>query len=90
MFSMVPLIKKKITGQVSGMVGAYGNIGGVIFLTILGFVTSSIFFMVIGSTAFLCFVAAIFLEEPSERECVYDSKEIKQKITVSTVRKGFD
>ncbi|WP_066367254.1 nitrate/nitrite transporter [Neobacillus fumarioli] len=89
-FSKVPLIKKKITGQVSGMVGADGNIGGVIFLTILGFVTSSIFFMVIGSTAFLCFVAAIFLEEPSERECVYDPKEIKQKITVSTVRKGFD
>jgi NNP family nitrate/nitrite transporter-like MFS transporter len=63
-FSFVPLIKKRITGQVSGMVGAFGNIGGTAFLTVLSFVSPSLFFRVIGIVAIACFAAAIFLKEP--------------------------
>ncbi len=33
-FGMVPLIKREITGQIAGSVGAYGNVGGVVYLTI--------------------------------------------------------
>ena len=32
-FGMVPLIKREITGQIAGSVGAYGNVGGVVYLT---------------------------------------------------------
>jgi NNP family nitrate/nitrite transporter-like MFS transporter len=78
-FSIVPLIKKRITGQVSGMVGAFGNIGGVAFLTVLSFVSPSIFFRVIGIVAIACFAAAIFLKEPvlQESRPIAGQKEIK-------------
>ena len=33
-FAMVPLVKKRVTGQIAGMVGAYGNVGAVAYLTI--------------------------------------------------------
>jgi NNP family nitrate/nitrite transporter-like MFS transporter len=46
------------------MVGAYGNVGGVFFLTVLSFLTPSEFFMVIGATAFLVLLAVQFIEEP--------------------------
>jgi NNP family nitrate/nitrite transporter-like MFS transporter len=67
-FSIVPLVRKRITGQVSGMVGAYGNIGGVTFLTILSFVSPSLFFRIIGIVALACFVGAFFLKEPALSE----------------------
>jgi NNP family nitrate/nitrite transporter-like MFS transporter len=78
-FSFVPLIKKQITGQVSGMVGAFGNIGGVAFLTVLSFVSPSIFFRVIGIVAIACFTAAIFLKEPvlQETRPILEEREIK-------------
>ncbi|MEL6554444.1 MAG: MFS transporter [Cyanobacteria bacterium J06621_11] len=34
-FAMVPLVKRRITGQVAGNVGAYGNVGAVAYLTTL-------------------------------------------------------
>ncbi|NCG16336.1 MAG: MFS transporter, partial [Synechococcales cyanobacterium H12SWP_bin.12] len=33
-FAMVPLVKRRVTGQVAGLVGAYGNVGAVTYLTI--------------------------------------------------------
>lgn len=63
-FAMVPLIKRRMTGQIAGMVGAYGNVGGVLFLTVLSFLTPSEFFMVIGATAFLVLLAVQFIDEP--------------------------
>jgi NNP family nitrate/nitrite transporter-like MFS transporter len=63
-FAMVPLIKRRMTGQIAGMVGAYGNVGGVFFLTVLSFLTPSEFFMVIGATAFLVLLAVQFIDEP--------------------------
>ena len=63
-FAMVPLIKRRMTGQIAGMVGAYGNVGGVLFLTVLSFVSPSIFFMVIGGGALVVLIAVQFIEEP--------------------------
>ena len=64
-FAMVPLIKRRMTGQIAGMTGAYGNIGGVTFLTILSFVSFSAFFMVIaGVSVIVGIMVVLFLEEP--------------------------
>ncbi|MGR9052984.1 MAG: NarK family nitrate/nitrite MFS transporter [Gammaproteobacteria bacterium] len=63
-FAMVPLIKRRMTGQIAGMVGAYGNVGAVLFLTVLSFVSPSVFFMVIAGGALFVLVAVQFIEEP--------------------------
>ncbi len=63
-FAMVPLIKRRMTGQIAGMVGAYGNVGAVLFLTVLSFVSPSVFFMVIAGGAIFVLIAVQFIEEP--------------------------
>ncbi len=64
-YAMVPLIQRRMTGQFAGMVGAFGNVGGLIFLTVLSFVSSDIFFMTISATAvFVLICVVIFLDEP--------------------------
>ena len=63
-FAMVPLIKRRMTGQIAGMVGAYGNVGAVLFLTVLSFVSPSAFFMVIASAALGVLIAVQFIDEP--------------------------
>ena len=63
-FAMVPLIQRRMTGQIAGMAGAYGNVGGVTFLTIFTFVNPSTFFYVIAASSILGFIASYFLQEP--------------------------
>ncbi|NOZ37905.1 MAG: NarK family nitrate/nitrite MFS transporter [Gammaproteobacteria bacterium] len=64
-FAMVPLVKRRLTGQVAGMAGAYGNVGAVAFLTVLSFVSTQTFFLVIAGTAVITVAAvALLLEEP--------------------------
>jgi len=67
-FAIVPLIKRRLTGQIAGMTGAYGNVGAVTFLTVLSFVSSEIFFLVIAGAAAFVFLATVFiLKEPSNK-----------------------
>ncbi|HBO96056.1 MAG TPA: MFS transporter, partial [Gammaproteobacteria bacterium] len=63
-FAMVPLVQRRMTGQIAGMAGAYGNVGAVTFLTVLSFVDASTFFMVIAGCAGLVFLLVQFIEEP--------------------------
>jgi NNP family nitrate/nitrite transporter-like MFS transporter len=63
-FAIVPLIKRRMTGQIAGMTGAYGNVGGVTFLTVYSFVDVHTFFMVISATAAAVLVFVQFLKEP--------------------------
>lgn len=63
-FAIVPLVKRRMTGQIAGMAGAYGNVGAVTFLTIYSFVDASTFFLVIGICALGIFGIVQFLEEP--------------------------
>ncbi|WP_411992922.1 NarK family nitrate/nitrite MFS transporter [Agarivorans sp. DSG3-1] len=63
-FAAVPLIKRRLTGQIAGMTGAYGNVGAVFYLTVLSLVSYQTFFYVIGATAVLGFFALLLLEEP--------------------------
>ncbi len=64
-FATVPLIKRRMTGQIAGMTGAYGNVGAVTYLTVLSFVDYQTFFYVIAATAVVGFIALAFMEEPS-------------------------
>jgi len=64
-FAVVPLIKRRLTGQIAGMTGAYGNVGAVVYLTVLSFVDYSTFFLVIAATAVVGFVTLLFMEEPA-------------------------
>jgi NNP family nitrate/nitrite transporter-like MFS transporter len=63
-FATVPLIKRRLTGQIAGMTGAYGNVGAVVYLLVLTFVDYATFFMVIAGTAFVGFVTLFFMAEP--------------------------
>ncbi len=65
-FAMVPLIQRRMTGQIAGMSGAYGNVGGVIFLTVLSFVSSQTFFLFIAvCAAFVLGFMLVFMREPA-------------------------
>lgn len=63
-FAIIPLVKRRMTGQIAGMAGAYGNVGAVTYLTVLSFVDYSTFFMVIGLSALVIFCFCWFLDEP--------------------------
>ena len=64
-FAMAPLIQRRMTGQIAGMVGAYGNVGGLVFLTVLSFVSPQVFFMVIGGAALVVLaLITLLLAEP--------------------------
>ena len=63
-FAVVPLVQRRMTGQIAGMAGAYGNVGGVAFLTVLSFVDYSLFFLVIAGSAALALGTLFYLDEP--------------------------
>ncbi len=63
-FAAVPLIKRRLTGQIAGMTGAYGNVGAVVYLTVLSLVSYQEFFLVIAATAVVGFIALLFMQEP--------------------------
>ncbi len=63
-FAAVPLIKRRLTGQIAGMTGAYGNVGAVVYLTVLSMVSYQSFFLVIAATAVIGFITLLFMEEP--------------------------
>jgi len=63
-FAVVPLIKRRLTGQIAGMVGAYGNIGAVLFLTVFSLVSAHVFFMVIAGGIAFAALCAMLLDEP--------------------------
>jgi MFS transporter, NNP family, nitrate/nitrite transporter len=64
-FGIIPSIKRRLTGQISGMAGAYGNVGAVFYLFVFTFVTPSQFFFIIAAGAFLSWLVCFFwLKEP--------------------------
>ncbi len=63
-FATVPLIKRRLTGQIAGMTGAYGNVGAVSYLTVLTFVSYQMFFFIIAMSALVGLACLVFLQEP--------------------------
>jgi len=65
-YAMVPLIKRRMTGQIAGMAGAFGNVGAVIFLTVNSLTSYDHFFMFIGLVCSAVLVLiVVFLDEPA-------------------------
>jgi MFS transporter, NNP family, nitrate/nitrite transporter len=81
-YSIVPLIQRRMTGQIAGMAGAYGNVGGVLFLTVLSFVSPSVFFVAIAGVSALAFIAACFIDEPRGFMVEVDEQGNEQRIAV--------
>jgi MFS transporter, NNP family, nitrate/nitrite transporter len=63
-YAIVPLVKRRVSGQIAGMAGAYGNIGAICFLTVYLFVSPTAFFVVIAGASVLASVACFWLPEP--------------------------
>ncbi len=64
-FAIIPMVKRRLTGQISGMAGSYGNVGAVFYLTVLTMVPANTFFFIIaGGAAFSLVFCVIFLKEP--------------------------
>jgi NNP family nitrate/nitrite transporter-like MFS transporter len=64
-FALVPVVKRRITGNVAGYAGAYGNVGAVVFTSAYVTMTDSEFFLMLGATAAAVFVFCFFfMKEP--------------------------
>lgn len=64
-FGIIPSIKRRLTGQISGMAGAYGNVGAVFYLFIFTFVDTNLFFFIIAGGALASWlVCFVWLKEP--------------------------
>ena len=65
-FSVVPLVKRRLTGQIAGITGAYGNVGAVFFLTMLSFLSTQVFFYIMAISALIAVVIIfVVMEEPA-------------------------
>lgn len=68
-YAIVPLVKPRITGQIAGNVGAYGNVGAVVYLTVYsllpqGVAGDKLFFQMLGCVALIvAFLNAFTLKE---------------------------
>ncbi|MCP3997625.1 MAG: MFS transporter [bacterium] len=66
-FAIIPMINRRMTGQIAGMAGAYGNVGAVIYLVIFSLVDSKTFFFILATGAAISFVVTfLMLEEPKD------------------------
>ena len=63
-FAFVPLVRRAITGEVAGIVGAYGNAGAIIFLIVFTFLSATAFFLILGVCCLLLLGLIFYLDEP--------------------------
>lgn len=69
-YAIVPLVKRRVTGQIAGNVGAYGNVGAVAYLTLFsllpeGDAGNTIFFQTLGvASLIVAFLCWFILREP--------------------------
>ncbi len=64
-YAIVPLVKKRVSGQVAGLAGASGNVGAVVFLTANILVSTQVFFLLIAAAAVVALIANRWLVEPA-------------------------
>lgn len=70
-YAIVPLVKPRITGQIAGNVGAYGNVGAVVYLTVYSLLPAGVagdrlFFQMLGCVALVvAFINGFTLKETS-------------------------
>ncbi len=90
-YGIVPLIKKESTGQIAGNVGAYGNFGGVVYLTIFSLTNAQTLFAVMGISAMICAsLCAFFLQEPKGSFAEeYDEHSKDDRVFASVQERGL-
>jgi NNP family nitrate/nitrite transporter-like MFS transporter len=69
-FCIAPLIRRPLTGQIAGLIGAYGNVGSVLFLLVLSLTGPTVFFASMALTGVAAFACCFLLREPAVRETV--------------------
>jgi MFS transporter, NNP family, nitrate/nitrite transporter len=82
-FAVVPLIKRRMTGQIAGLAGAYGNVGALFFLTMNTFIDTQMFFWMLASAAAIGLVFVQFLKEPKGHVVEVNEDGSLHKIEVS-------
>ncbi len=66
-FAIIPMVNRRMTGQIAGMAGAYGNVGAVIYLVLFSLVDARTFFFILAAGAAVSFVMTwLLLEEPKD------------------------
>ena len=69
-FGIAPLIKRRVTGQIAGNIGAFGSVGSVLYATAYSLLPQTLegnrsFFEILGVAAVVvCFLCAFILKEP--------------------------
>lgn len=63
-FCIAPLIRRPLTGQIAGLIGAYGNVGSVAFLFILSVGGIGPFFLSMVLTSLAALVCCFLIREP--------------------------
>ncbi len=69
-FGIAPLIKRRVTGQIAGNIGAFGSVGSVLYATAYSLLPQTVegnrsFFEILGVAAVIvCFLCAFILKEP--------------------------
>ncbi|QPJ64646.1 MAG: MFS transporter [Candidatus Nitrohelix vancouverensis] len=61
-FAIVPRVRKELTGKLAGLVGAYGNLGGIIFLTVYSLTDTEGLFLSMAGFALAVLVSLFFLK----------------------------
>ena len=82
-FAVVPLIKRRMTGQIAGLAGAYGNVGALFFLTMNTFIDIHMFFFMLAGAAAIGLVFVQFLKEPKGHVVEVNEDGTLHKIEVS-------
>jgi MFS transporter, NNP family, nitrate/nitrite transporter len=82
-YAVVPLIKRRMTGQIAGTVGAYGNVGALFFLTMNAFINAQQFFFMLAAAGCVGLVFIQFLKEPKGHVVEMNDDGTLHKIEVS-------
>ncbi len=92
-YAIVPLIKRRVTGQIAGSVGAYGNVGAVCYLTLYSLLPAGpaadrTFFQVLGIAGLIvAFLCAFFLKEPKGSFAEFHEGEEEVELVAEPVAK---
>ena len=85
-FAIIPMINNRMTGQIAGMAGAYGNVGAVIYLVIFSLVDSKTFFFIVSAGAAISFFFCwMMLDEPkgSHGEAEIEDQVLKPEMQIT-------
>jgi NNP family nitrate/nitrite transporter-like MFS transporter len=81
-YAIVPLIRKPVSGQIAGLAGAYGNVGGIVFLTALLFLSPQGVFLLMGTLSIVVLLATRWLVEPASSHA--DDSALRGSIAAAT------